>query len=85
MTLESIARSSSVRQLEVIIVDDGSNPEHGMQNVSSMFDFPITLCQIDKKLKDWSGPAVAHNKGILEARGEWILIQNAGVIHFGKK
>lgn len=81
-TLKTIA-ASSYKNIEVIIVDDGSDPEEQLQDVLSHFDFPIKYLITPKSEKTWVNPCMAYNKGIAAATGDVIVLQNPEVCHVG--
>lgn len=67
-SLESILVQKDVT-LELIVVDDGStdSTEHVIQNIS---DTRVRYIKIPEN----KGASYARNKGIQEAKGEWILV-----------
>lgn len=70
--LESIL-SQSFNDIEVICVDDGST--------DLSLEILREYAHVDSRVKCFnqknSGPSVARNKGLLEAKGEWILFVDA--------
>ena len=70
--LESVL-SQSFNDMEVICVDDGST--------DSSLEILGKYAQVDVRVRYFnqmnSGPSVARNKGLLEAKGEWILFVDA--------
>ncbi len=91
-TLRTISYSSIDKsKLEIIIVDDGSREEHRIDlpefqtpeitNLVKLLN--IKFFYIDAEDKDWVNPCIAYNLGLLEAKGEIIIIQNAEVAHIG--
>ena len=82
-TLNTIQRSEARNQLEVIIVDDGSAPEHDLSTVIRSYNFPIQLWRVRPNTKTWRNPVIAYNFGLSQARGEWVIIQNPEVCHIG--
>jgi len=63
-------------ELEVIIVDDGSDPEHNLRDIRKDYAFPIKLVEIDKSTKDYHNPCVPFNIGFREITGDVTIIQN---------
>lgn len=80
-TLLSIEATKADYPLEVIIVDDVSNPEHRIDDIPAMFDLPINL--IVRKEKESKDPVVPHNIGFNAVTGDVILINCAECYHFG--
>jgi glycosyltransferase involved in cell wall biosynthesis len=65
--LDSIA-NQTVKNYEIIVCDDGSN-DHTSQIVHS-FDKRINIKYLWEE--NWGGPARPRNRGIKNAKGEWI-------------
>lgn len=80
-TLRSIALSS-VKDKEVIIIDDGSSYEHLIDDLQPMFDFKIITKRVER-FSLGSTPSAAYNFGFFLSSGNIILIQNPENIHFG--
>lgn len=81
LTLEYFAFSPLASLAEVIIVDDGSDPDHQLdQEFCDSFE-PLTLrlFRIEPETKTWINPCIPYNLGLTHARGEWIIIQNPEV------
>ncbi len=83
MTLRSINRSVLRDSLEVILIDDGSDFNQILDASQLRLTFPITFCAIHKEKKTWINPCIAYNLGLSMAKGEWIVVQNAGVLQVG--
>ena len=67
---------------EVIIVDDNSNDENRLEEVITQFTFPINLIVIGAEEKgNRLNPCIAYNKGLSEATGEIIIVQNSECVH----
>lgn len=85
-TLDSIAKCTQPFQflrIEVIIVDDGSTGNDTLWLDMQRYPFDIYVWRIEPRDKDWFNPCIAYNVAISKARGDWLIIQNAGVIHWG--
>lgn len=82
-TLDTINNSVIASKIEVIIVDDASDPEHDLSSIPNRYRFPIKLLKIPKELKNWHNPVIAYNLGLAQASGDWIIIQNPEVCHIG--
>lgn len=84
ITLDTIQRSEAKNRLEVIIVDDGSAPEHSLSGLDvDRYSFPIHIWKVRDGCKSWRNPVVSYNFGISKAQGEWIILQNPEVCHIG--
>jgi len=82
-TLESI-RMQQVKDVEIIIVDDGSDDKDAALLVVGQFcDLHTKVISIPKSDKWWINPCIPYNKGFKEAAGDIIIIQNAECLHFG--
>ena len=81
-TLKTI-NLSRFTNFEVIIVDDGSDDVHRLEDIVKNYKFPINLIRIDKEKKTWINPCIAYNKGFAAATGEIIVIQNPECCHIG--
>ena len=81
-TLKTI-NESKYKNIEVIIVDDGSDDDQKLNDIINNFDFKIILVEIDKNEKKWLNPCVAYNIGFKKASGDIIIIQNPEVCHIG--
>lgn len=85
-TLISIQRSSvfenNPEEVEVIIVDDGSDPEHIIDYLED-FELNIRLMRIEPAEKWWYNPCIPFNMGFWSAKGEIVVIQNAECLHYG--
>ena len=85
-TLESIDNSKALDNLNVIIVDDGSNTEQRLESIIDNYSFNITLLRIDPERKDWYNPCVTYNYGFLHLVAnddDIIIIQNPECTHNG--
>jgi len=73
-TLESIHRSA-VKDYELIIVDDASDP--------ALVCGEAKIIRIEPQDKWWHNPCIPFNMGIREAKGEIIILQNPECYHIG--
>jgi len=69
-TIQSVLNQSYC-QLELIVVDDGST-DRSAEVVKSVFDRRLRLIQ-----KPNGGPSSARNRGVREAKGEWVYFIDA--------
>lgn len=83
-TLDSL-NESSVKDFELVIVDDGSSPEHKLdvEEMHKHCHCNINLIEIDKEKKNWYGSCVAYNAAFSAAVGDKIIIQNPETYHMG--
>jgi len=82
-TLETISQSKFRGNLEVIIVDDGSDDEHRLDSVNQDFNLNIKVIRINPEDKWYKNPCIPFNKGFSAATGEIIIIQNPECCHLG--
>lgn len=78
-TLYTISQSS-IKDIEVIIVNDGSN-EQNAPELLNKYNLDIRIINIPKR--STINPCVVYNTGFWVARGEIIVIQNPEVCHIG--
>ena len=81
-TLHTI-RKSSYKNIEVVVVDDGSIPEHRLEQFIMDFDMEVVLIRIEPQDKKWINPCVPYNIALDKATGDIIIIQNPEVCHVG--
>jgi len=79
-TLESIARSSLIQDIEVIAVDDGSKEEERLEDLVSIFPF-LRVKRLEPKNKWYSNSCIPFNIGFMMAKGDKIIIQNPECLH----
>lgn len=80
ITLDTIEKSA-IKDIEVIIVDDGSNDENRLNDIIHNYSFRIKLFRIEPDDKHWVNPCVPYNLGFKHACGDIIIIQNPEVCH----
>ena len=68
-TIQSL-KDQKYKSFEVLFVDDGSSPKKGLELTRKVADSGLSARVI--RLESNSGPSVARNKGIVEARGAYI-------------
>jgi glycosyltransferase involved in cell wall biosynthesis len=78
-TLKSIARSK-FKDIELIAVDDGSSPEHRLEDLLQEFPF-LKIKRLEKGNKWYINPCVTFNIGLREAKGNIIVLQNPECLH----
>jgi glycosyltransferase involved in cell wall biosynthesis len=83
LTLDSLELSSFKEGIEVIVVDDGSEDFHSLEDSIHAYTFAIRLIKVPRSVKTWRNPVVAYNIGIYHAVGEWVILQNPEVCHVG--
>ena len=79
-TLESI-ESQSHKDIEVIVVDDGSDEEHKITDLKSKFPF-VTVAVINDN--PYKNPCVVYNAAFSLCSGEVVIIQNPECLHVGE-
>lgn len=79
-TLESIAKSSLIEEVEVIAVDDGSREEERLEDLVSIFPF-LKVKRLEPENKWYSNSCIPFNIGFKLAKGDKIIIQNPECLH----
>jgi glycosyltransferase involved in cell wall biosynthesis len=82
-TLRSIACYKRDYPIEVIIVDDGSDREHQIDDIGSLIPLTIKLLVLERKEAKWRGPTVAYNIGFSQVKGDVVLINSSECYHNG--
>ena len=78
-TLKSITRSE-YKDIELIAVDDGSSPEHRIEDLVEEFPF-LKIIRLEKEDKWYSNPCITFNIGIRASKGDIIVLQNPECLH----
>lgn len=83
-TLKSIEYSKGEYSIEIVIVDDGSNKTHQINDIHNLFpNLDIHLIVQTRNVNIWRGPTIAYNIGFAAAKGDVILINCAEGFHVG--
>lgn len=77
-TLQSIARSKH-SDVEIIVVDDGSDEEQRVEHLTETFPF-LQVVNMDSP-KSHINPCLPYNKAIACAKGDVVVIQNPECLH----
>ncbi len=80
-TLQSIALST-IQDIEIIVVDDGSGPEHAIDDCPRLFP-QLRLSKIPREHRWYRNPCIPFNIAIQQARGDIIVLQNPECLHLG--
>ena len=78
-TLKSIQRSS-VKDFEFIVVDDGSDEDHRIEDLVGEFKF-LEVIRVEPQDKWYRNPCIPYNLGFAASRGDKIIIQNSECLH----
>ena len=70
--MPKVITGSNIQKFEIIVIDDCSS-DSTVDSVRSVVDHRIKLIILDKN----SGAQAARNKGIKEAKGDWIAFQDS--------
>lgn len=83
-TLNSILLEKYDSELEIIIIDDGSELKHNLDDINSLYPtLDIKIIKINKDKKTWINPSIPFNIGFSKATGDVIIIQNPECLHMG--
>jgi GT2 family glycosyltransferase len=80
-TLHTIARSAQ-KDIEIIIVDDGSRSDQRIEDLPQFFPC-VRVVRVEEKDKWYTNPCAAYNLGISEAKGDIVVLQNPECLHVG--
>jgi glycosyltransferase involved in cell wall biosynthesis len=80
----NVLKSINIRDdVELIIVDDGSNEQNKINDIKILFPkFNINLIVLPEHRK-WQNPCIAYNTGFNAATGDLIMLNSSEVIHVG--
>jgi hypothetical protein len=81
-TLKTIQRSSQIDNVELIVVDDCSAPEHQLHDIPEQFPF-VKVITLKSEDRWYTNPCVPFNKAIKAATGDVIVLQNPECLHVG--
>ena len=82
-TIRSILSSEHYEEAELIVVDDGSDSRHRLEDLVEESPLPINLIRIEPEEKTHTNPCIPFNRGFKEATGEIVIIQNPECFHVG--
>lgn len=84
LLIETLRSISKIRykNLEVIIVDDASADYERVEDLQEQFKF-IKVIRIEPSEKNYQNSCMPYNKGIAEASGEIIILQNPECSYIG--
>jgi len=80
-TLKSIEKTAHT-SFEVILIDDHSKEEERVEDIAVLFPF-LKVIRVSAEEKTYSCSCMAYNRGIAEADGDIIILQNPECSHFG--
>lgn len=84
ITLDSITHTQYPKKdIEVIIVDDGSDEDHRIEDFIKIYPFEVRVLRLSPENKWYCNPCIPFNKGFDMATGEIIIIQNPECCHVG--
>lgn len=81
-TLDTISKSQ-YKNLEIIIVDDGSLQDQRVEDLVCQYDMEIIVIRIEPSEKRWINPCIPYNIGLSKSTGDIIILQNPEVCHVG--
>jgi glycosyltransferase involved in cell wall biosynthesis len=80
-TLQSITKSK-FKDIELIAVDDASDPEHRIEDLVEEFPF-LKVIRTEPENKWYVNCCIPFNVGLREAKGDIIVLQNPECLHVG--
>lgn len=83
-TLSSIVSQSPdpSMELEVIAVDDGSDEEERLEDLTEQYPF-LKVIRLEKADKWYFNSCIPFNIGFREAKGDIVILQNPECLHYG--
>ena len=82
LTLMSIRRQK--QDVEIIVVDDGSDDNQRASDVAKGFpELNIEIIYLPKEKRTWVNPCIPFNIGIRRTKGEVIILQSPECLHVG--
>ncbi|MEE6127294.1 glycosyltransferase family 2 protein [Chryseobacterium arthrosphaerae] len=83
-TLSSIVNQSPdpSMELEVIAVDDGSDEEERLEDLTEQYPF-LKVIRLEKADKWYFNSCIPFNIGFREAKGDIVILQNPECLHYG--
>ena len=82
-TLKTIALSEYAKDIEVVIVDDGSNSKQKAKDAITNRGLDIKLLEVEPEDKWWRNPCIPNNIAIKASSGQIIVMQNPENFHVG--
>jgi GT2 family glycosyltransferase len=82
-SLKTIEYYNRDRNIEVIVVDDASDPMESVLDVPQLFKIPIIIVPITSSEKKWMCCCMPFNIGFSFVTGDIIIIQNPENLHVG--
>lgn len=83
-TLKSIRNTQFNNDLEFIVVNDASSPEHAINDLPALFpELNIRVFNVNPTKKWWVNPCIPNNIAMALATGDVFLLQNPECLHTG--
>lgn len=83
-TLKSINYYKGDYPIEVIIVDDGSDTEHNINDIDTLFpNLNFNIITLQRNGRIHTTPVIAYNTGFNAVKGDMVLINCAECLHVG--
>lgn len=83
LTLRTMECSEKYLDVEIIILDDGSDENKRSSDASKWTTMNVKNFYYPKEKKTWKNPCYLFNEGFKKASGDIILIQNPECFHIG--